>query len=389
MTEQSSPNHLKINIVQGSSNSGSGSVSPRAASPIPTPSGNIKAPISNVSTSATKNAYDVIIVGAGIAGITAAHEISTSLGLDVLLLEASERIGGRLLTFNINKNSIDMGGAWVHPAQKHVMDTIHQLGLKTTTQYEEGISLLACNGESTASSTNHLKIASDKFAADSLTPAEKEFYDAVIVRPWDQIYQEGPRKWAHMDGITVSSFFDGVQALESESDAGTDRINKVRALFDAEFRSMYSCEPSQVSVCHLMEETLASNGFLNYFNTGGMYEPGGKSEMRIVGGAQQLCTKLLAACNTATMTLLKGAPVLNIKAVSAAASAGSPISGSYNYNVYSTQQRKWACKYLVLAIPPTQITRISIENGLIPANKMHLFSSMFMGQCIKQVRMKW
>lgn len=55
----------------------------------------------------------VIVVGAGIAGLTAAKALDNA-GIEVVVLEARERIGGRLHTQDIAGATVDLGGAWIH-----------------------------------------------------------------------------------------------------------------------------------------------------------------------------------------------------------------------------------------------------------------------------------
>ncbi len=62
---------------------------------------------------ARQNRADVILLGAGIAGIASARELRR-LGYSVLVLEARARIGGRIWTDQSLGVPIDMGGAWIH-----------------------------------------------------------------------------------------------------------------------------------------------------------------------------------------------------------------------------------------------------------------------------------
>lgn len=67
-----------------------------------------------VSSSETiKAEYEVIVIGAGFAGLVAARDLA-SQGVDVLLLEGRDRIGGRTWTANALGEEFEMGGTWVH-----------------------------------------------------------------------------------------------------------------------------------------------------------------------------------------------------------------------------------------------------------------------------------
>lgn len=83
---------------------------------------------------------DVVIVGAGVAGLTAATEL-TKAGASVAVLEARDRIGGRLWTDVIDGAMLELGGQWVSPDQDALIETIDELKLETYQRYREGDSV--------------------------------------------------------------------------------------------------------------------------------------------------------------------------------------------------------------------------------------------------------
>ncbi len=84
----------------------------------------------------------VAIIGAGVAGLSAAHRL-TEAGIPYLLLEARDRLGGRVLTLDHDGHSgpdgFDLGPSWIWPAmQPAVQRAIADLGLETFTQFSDG-----------------------------------------------------------------------------------------------------------------------------------------------------------------------------------------------------------------------------------------------------------
>jgi phytoene dehydrogenase-like protein len=55
----------------------------------------------------------VVVVGAGIAGLTVANALAHA-GVECVVVEARDRIGGRLHTVNVAGSLVDLGGSWIH-----------------------------------------------------------------------------------------------------------------------------------------------------------------------------------------------------------------------------------------------------------------------------------
>jgi monoamine oxidase len=72
--------------------------------------------------------HDVVVIGGGFAGVTAARETALR-GLDTVLLEARDRLGGRTWTHRWMETDIELGGGWVHWHQPHTWSEITRAGL--------------------------------------------------------------------------------------------------------------------------------------------------------------------------------------------------------------------------------------------------------------------
>jgi monoamine oxidase len=81
--------------------------------------------------------HDVIVIGGGFAGVTAARE-ATLRGRSVLLLEARDRLGGRTWSSEWAGVPVEYGGAWVHWHQPHTWSEITRAGLRVELSPDAG-----------------------------------------------------------------------------------------------------------------------------------------------------------------------------------------------------------------------------------------------------------
>src|SRR4051812_20798927 len=94
--------------------------------------------VAAASPAAKPTTADVVVVGAGLAGLTAAREL-VKAGRRVVVLEARDRVGGRTLNHALPGGHVaDLGGTWIGPTQNAVAALAAELGLTTFAQVDDG-----------------------------------------------------------------------------------------------------------------------------------------------------------------------------------------------------------------------------------------------------------
>lgn len=98
---------------------------------------------------------DCVIVGAGISGLVTARALARK-GRSVLVLEARDRVGGRVLNHRLRSGGVvESGGAFIGPTQTHIARLADELGVKTFKEYDDGQSVYVSSttGRSTYTGT--------------------------------------------------------------------------------------------------------------------------------------------------------------------------------------------------------------------------------------------
>ncbi|UCR87952.1 flavin monoamine oxidase family protein [Mycetocola spongiae] len=163
----------------------------------------------------TEITRDVVIIGAGASGLTAATDLRKA-GLSVAVLEARDRVGGRLWTRDIEGAMLEIGGQWVSPDQEALIETLDTLGLGTFSRYREGEAVyIGRDGEKK-------RYTGDIFPVDAETAAEMERLIVVLDELCAEIGATEP--WAHarareLDEITWEQWLeaatDNVEARDN------------------------------------------------------------------------------------------------------------------------------------------------------------------------------
>lgn len=293
----------------------------------------------------TDSTWDVIIGGAGLAGLKAALELKAA-GKRVLVLEARDRVGGRSMPGEICGQTVDFGAQWVGPEQKLLLDQAQELGVETYPQYTEGASLLGLNGRVRAYKSDIPKLP-------LLSLLELELIERRWRREMNMLPQGAP--WT----AAAAEQWDA-QSLE------TWIIKHIRTRAARDFarlvaRAVFCAEARQISYLCFLEYLRQGHGLETMIGT-----RGGAQQDKFVGGAWQIPKRMADRLN--------GNIVLNspVQAVEQNADSIRVI----------TSRDSYTARHLIMAVPPTLASRIHY-NAPLPAKRDALLQRMPMGSVIK------
>ncbi|QLL08665.1 flavin monoamine oxidase family protein [Mycobacterium vicinigordonae] len=272
---------------------------------------------------------DVVVVGAGFAGLTAALEL-TRQGHEVLVLEGRDRVGGRSFTGNVAGLPVDLGGSFVGPTQDAVLALAADLGVPTTPTYHDGKNVILWRGAARAyggtiprlSLVGLLDIGRLQWQFERLARA------VPISAPWNA------KRARQLDSVSLGQWLGMVRASKSSLD-----------LMAIMSRVTWGCEPGDVSMLHAARYVRAAGGLNRLLDV----ENGAQQDL-IPGGTQQIAER--AAAELGDRVVLD-APVRRIQR------HGSGVT-------VSTDRGEAEAGFVIVAIPPAHRAAIEFDPPLPP-----------------------
>ena len=238
------------------------------------PNGVADAPSEGTGMAEQDRECEVVVVGAGYSGLAAARHLARA-GVEVLVLEARHRVGGRSFTEVTEAGStIDRGGQWIGPTQDHLAALAAELGVATFPTYTEGQGVELRDGGRDLY-VGLIPTSDPEGAADGIAcmlDLDLAAFEVPLHAPWDAADA------AALDAQTLATYFD--THLTSAS---------ARAILEVAVKAIFGTGSGELSLLFTLFYLHAGGGLTNLART-----TGGAQERRFAGGSQQLAEGMAA-----------------------------------------------------------------------------------------------
>lgn len=304
----------------------------------------------------TAEIWDVIIVGAGLSGLSAAHHLlKRNADLKILLLEGKDRVGGRTVTVDIpaagGVDRWDLGAQWVGSTQTHIMELIEELGLETYLQYYTGKKVHHTGGPG-----GKVRIYSSSLPSVSpLTILDQIQFLWKIDALCDTVCAQDPSRTPNaveLDSMTLHSYV--------EKNAWTTEMKEEMGVCS---RTVFGMEPSQMSFLFFLVSAAAAGGLVPMLEN----TAGGAQEMKIKGGTQQLSELLAQRIGWKKVQL---------------GSAVTTIWQDAEMAKVTTASDTFLCRAVIVSCPPHLAAKIHYQPAL-PSQREFLTQNMPVGHLMK------
>lgn len=293
---------------------------------------------------------DVVVVGAGFAGLTAARAL-VAAGRSVVVLEARDRVGGRTCTEEHLGTWIDLGGQWIGPGQDRIVALVDELGLATYPQTEAGDDVLLEGDEVTrvpnvafgfdeAELTSYLEVVGAIEAIAEQVPLDAP-WSAPQAHEWDAV---SLAEWVRTQDVPA----------------------RAAALFEVGVQAVFAAASTQLSLLHAAHYIHSAGGWSKLTDS-----EGGAQQDRVAGGMQPVAEQLADRLPAGTVRLSHAVRSITQDGDGVRVEAKGPAGAVVV-----------AAARVVVAIPPTLSGRIAYDPPL-DGQRDQLVQRMPQGSVVK------
>jgi monoamine oxidase len=290
---------------------------------------------------------DVVVVGAGFAGLAAAREL-TAGGASVVVLEARDRVGGRVLNHELGDGKVvEVGGQWIGPTQVRLAALAGKLGVETFRTHAAGDNLLEYGGD-IRRYTGTIPRINPAVLVD-VEQAQRRLNRLARTVPLDAPWKAPNAR--RLDGQTAATWMRRNMATRSG-----------RMLLELGVEAVWAAQPEDLSLLHVLFYIHSAGSLERLFDT-----EGGAQQDRFVGGSQLVAIRMAEELGEDRLVL--GAPVRRIE------------HGPDGVTVHSDETAARG-RQAIVAIPPPLAGRIAYDPPL-PGYRDQLTQRMPLGTVAK------
>ncbi|MCA1783165.1 MAG: flavin monoamine oxidase family protein [Intrasporangiaceae bacterium] len=293
----------------------------------------------------------VIVVGAGLAGLACATGLNAR-GVDVTVVEARDRVGGRLEGgVTADGTAVELGGQWIGPTQSRMYELVAELGLQTFRTYnDDGDILVDLGGKQS-------RMAAHKGAIPRLSP----FALADLAQGLHRFARLASRTDLREPWRTKNAELLDGQTFETWI-RRTLRTPTGRAYFRVVCEAVFSADATDLSLLHALFYAHSGTGLETLVST-----DRGAQQDRIVGGSVLIAERLAAALGD---RVVLGQPVRSV----AQTTTGVVVT--------SRSGRRFEGTHVVVTLPPTLAGRLDYD-PVLPSWRDQLTQRLPAGSVIK------